>query len=265
MRSAMTTTAPRNRLIEALADALRAQPWALAAWLAGSDANGRTDAFSDIDLVIIVEDDRVEEAVALCEAAVRTVAPISFTLRLPQPTWHGHDQVFWQFDGLPDYLMVDCVIERRGTTAARFLEVERHGKPIVLFDREGLVRAEPFDRAGHERTVRQRLEALVPRFRLLQHLVRKAIWRGDIAEAADRYLTFTLRPLVELMRIRYCPDRFDFGMRYLRSDLPEPAWRAVESIALPGSLAELAAHHAAALALFDMELAGLRSDQSVRI
>lgn len=261
----MTQPAPRTRLIEALASALRDRPWALAAWLGGSDANGRTDELSDIDLVVIVEDDRVEEAVALCEAAVRTVAPIAFALRLPQPTWHGHDQVFWQFEGLPDYLMVDCVIERRGATAARFLEVERHGTPIVLFDREGLARPHPFDRAAHELVVRQRLEALVPRFRLLQHLVRKAIWRGDVAEAADRYLTFTLKPLVELMRIRHCPDRFDFGMRYLRSDLPEPVWRSVESIALPGSLDELGAYHAAAEAIFDMEIRGLRADQSVRV
>ena len=76
MPSTMTHPAPRARLIEALASALRDRPWALAAWLGGSDANGRTDELSDIDLVVIVEDDRVEEAVALCEAAVRTVAPI---------------------------------------------------------------------------------------------------------------------------------------------------------------------------------------------
>jgi len=30
----------------------------------------------------------------------------------------------------------------------------------------------------------------------------------------------TLAPLIELMRIRHCPDRFDFGPRYLDRDLP---------------------------------------------
>jgi hypothetical protein len=231
----MNTTI-RDELIGALADVLRHHSWALAAWLGGSDANGRTDEWSDIDLVAIVEDDKVEEAIAACKQALVAIAPIALELRLPMPTWHGHDQIFWQLEGVPDWCMIDLVVTRRSSTASRFLEEERHGTALVLIDREGLVRAAPFDRVGHEAKMRERLEALIPRFRLLQHLVRKATWRGDPTEAADRYLTYTLKPLVELLRMRHCPDRYDFGMRYLRDDLPEAAWRAVEALALPASL-----------------------------
>jgi hypothetical protein len=154
--------------------------------------------------------------------------------------------------------MIDLVVIKRTATVSRFLEAERHGTAHVLFDREGVVRPAPFDRPTHEAKVRDRVEAMVPRFKLLQHLVRKAAWRGDPSEAADKYLNFTLKPLVELMRIRHCPDRFDFGLRYLRDDLPESAWREIESLALPGSLDAVLANQARAEAAFFRELAALR-------
>jgi hypothetical protein len=247
----------RAELIDALRTRLSDAPWAQAAWLGGSDANGRTDRWSDIDLVTIVDDDAVEQAFGAARAAVETVAPIGLELRLPQPTWHGHDQVFWQLEGVPDWCMIDLVVIRAGSTSPRFLEVERHGTPLVLFDRGGLVIPAHLDRSAHGRAIHDRLAALPTRFRLLQHLVRKAVWRGDPAEAADRYLTYTLRPLVELLRIRHCPDRFDFGMRYLRDDLPAHHWREIEALSLPGSLEAVLAAQARAEASFERELAAI--------
>ena len=34
------------------------------------------------------------------------------------------------------------------------------------------------------------------------------------------YWGYTMKPLVELLRMRYCAVRWDFGMRYLDCDLP---------------------------------------------
>ncbi|MCA9285138.1 MAG: hypothetical protein KDA22_08000 [Phycisphaerales bacterium] len=261
MNAASYTSSPssgavvRTRLIECLHRALESEGWALAAWLGGSDANGRTDQWSDIDLVAIVEDGKVEDAFAVCERAVSTVAPIAERIRFPMPTWHGHDQALWQLEGVPDWCMIDLVIMNRSSEAGRFLEPERHGHALVLFDRAGLARPEPLDRAAHAARVRERLEAIGPRFRMTQHLVRKAVWRGDALEAGDRYLAFTLRPLVELLRIKHCPDRFDFGLRYLRDDLPTDAWREIEPLALPGELEAVLTAQSRAEAIFERELA----------
>ncbi len=247
----------RPRLIAMLREHLERLDCVRAAWLGGSEANGRTDRWSDIDLVIIVEDDAVDRTIDACKAAVSKLAPIALELRLPMPTWHGHDQVFLQLEGVPDWCMVDLVVIQRSSKAPRFLECERHGTPVVLLDRDGLVVPEPFDRAAHEARMKDRLHAMAARFQLLQHLVRKAVWRNDPADAADKYMTFTLRPLVELLRMRHCPDRFDFGMRYLRDDLPEPAWRMVEELALPGDLQTLLAAQQRAEAAFERELSML--------
>ncbi len=250
----MTPDDIRESLVARLRSTLEEDCRVLAAWLAGSDSNGRTDRWSDIDLVAIVEDDAVEATIDRCRAALAGRHPIDLELRLPMPTWHGHDQVFWQLEGVPDWCMVDFVVTKRNATAPRFLEVERHGTAQILFDREGLVRPEPFDRPAHQAKVRERLAAMAPRFRLLQHLVRKAAWRRDPLEAADRYLTFTLRPLVELLRIRHAPDRFDFGLRYLGDDLPSDAWGEIQPLALPGSLDAVLECQAKAEAIFWREL-----------
>lgn len=244
------STDPRQPLVDALHRALHDAPWTIAAWLGGSDASGRVDALSDVDLVTIVEDDRVEDAFAVVESALRDIAPITRSLRLPEPTWHGHSQAFYQLDGWAEWHMVDLVVQRRSGPEARLLEPERHGTQRILFDREGQVRPAAFDRAAHAKLVAARREHIVARFDLLQHLVAKAILRGDVAEAADRYMNFTLRPLVETLRIQFCPDRFDFGMRYLDRDLPAALHREIAALALPGSLDALARAHSRAKALF---------------
>ena len=111
--------------------------------------------------------------------------------------------------------------------ANRFLEPERHGRQLVLFDDDDLVQPEPFDRPGHEAALRARLVHLVARFDLFHVFVDKAIWRQDAVDAISTYHAVTMRSLVELLRMRYCPDRYDFSLRYLDRDLPPAVRRQV--------------------------------------
>ena len=64
-------------------------------------------------------------------------------------------------------------------------------------------------------------------------LVERAIARGDLAEATTLHLRFAVEPLVRLLRVRHCPARHDFGLRYLRTDLPDGMAERVEAL-LPG-------------------------------
>ena len=64
-------------------------------------------------------------------------------------------------------------------------------------------------------------------------LVNRAIARGHVAEATDFYLRFALASLVRLVRAEHCPWRWDFGLRYLREDLPADVADRVEAL-IPG-------------------------------
>ncbi len=250
----MTAAAPnadlaRDAIIDALHRAFEAKPRMLALHLGGSDASGRTDDASDIDACVTVEDDAVESAFEIAEHALAALSPIRHRFRLPEPTWHGHAQCFYALaDADPRHMIDLCVIKR--SASDKFLERERHGEPHVLFDRADLLTPIPLDRLAHQKKVDAKRETLLAQFPLFQPLVTKALDRGHLAEAVHFYLALTWRPLVDACRIRHCPERFDFGPRYLDRDVPADVRATLERLACAAGPAELRAHHAKAQRLF---------------
>lgn len=249
--AAIGRTIDRGLLTAAMGEALAEQPWALAAWLGGSDATGRCDRFSDIDLVCIVEDDAVERTFETVRDGLVRLSPIDMEWRVPGPAWHGHEQVFWRLRDVDPHLIIDVVVIKASSLPAqRFLEPERHGRPRVLFDRGGWVAAVPMDASAHEAKLRARLDRLRVTFPMFQPLVTRAIERGQPCDAAYFYTQLTLLPTVEVLRMRHCSERFDFGMRYLRDDLPADVYERVCRLALPGTLEGIRSCRADAERLF---------------
>lgn len=248
----------RNQIIDTLQRALGAMPAVRAAWLGGSDATGRTDRYSDVDCLALVEDEAVEPVLTAVASALNDLSPIERQYRIPEPTWHGHAQVFYRLQDAPPWLLVDLAILKMSSAPdKRFLEVERHGQQQILFDHGDLVQAVPFDRAGHEAAMKTRLLHLGARFDLFHIFVDKAIWRQDPADATGAYHAMTLRPLVELLRMRHCPDRYDFGLRYLQRDLPPDVYQQLEPLFFCSDLADLERKQARAVALFRATLSEL--------
>jgi hypothetical protein len=73
----------------------------------------------------------------------------------------------------------------------------------------------------------------------------------------DGYHKFLLMPLVEVLRARYCPLRQDYGMRYLRHDLPSEVVDELERLVLPASREELQAAISSVRTWLGRELASL--------
>ena len=80
----------RDTIVGIVTEALEPHPWAGAAWLGGSDAFGRADELSDVDLQVDVDDGYVAATFGAVEAALAAASPIVARLVLPMPTWHGH-------------------------------------------------------------------------------------------------------------------------------------------------------------------------------
>lgn len=246
----------RDAIIQAIQQGLEPLEFVRAAWLGGSDATGRCDQWSDVDLLVIVEDETVERTVAVIDAVLSGLSPIAHRHRLLEPTPHGHFQEFISLRDADPCHLVDYVVIKRSSTGW-FLEPERHGHQLVLFDKDGVAKPAVFDRAVHEAKMTQRLGSLQETFPLFQSFVKKAVLRGDLADAWYAYLVHTLRPLVEVARMRHCPDRFDYGFRYLDRDLPPAIRHEIESLLLPRSIQEIGELRDRAEALFDRLLCGL--------
>jgi predicted nucleotidyltransferase len=183
----------RETLIQTLHSALESLPDVDGAWLGGSAAFGKLDSYSDVDLFAVVADDSLERAFVVIEDALEASSPIALRYQIPNTV--GFQQRVYSFR-------------------------ELHGDPVVLFDKSGIVRAIPMDRTADLAEAQRRLTTLKAGFTIFQHLTKKEISRGHAAEALLFYHGFTLRPLVEAVRIRHCPHRRVFHLRYLERDLP---------------------------------------------
>ena len=262
----MTPKFTRDDLIAQLSSAFTEPDWVCAAWLGGSDASGRTDEHSDIDFQVIVEDEAVERCFELLHACLEELAPVELSHRLPEPCWHGFSQEFLRVaDTQPDHF-IDFVAMRASTPPERrLLEVERHGTPLVVLDRGGWLDVPGLDWSAHGARLRARLETLRTTFELYQPLVSRSVARGLPVEAIGFYQWFTLRPLVELLRMRQCPERFDFGLRYLDRDLDAETYALVQRLAYPRDAGECEALRGDAATRFRAELEALeRGDWGIR-
>jgi hypothetical protein len=83
---------------------------------------------------------------------------------------------------------------------------------------------------------------------LFAPFMQKELNRGNAIEALAFYQGLTLRPLVEALRLRYCPTRYNFHSRYLYYDLPPEVARRLEPFFFVADTAALRARHAEALA-----------------
>jgi hypothetical protein len=254
----------RSTIIAALAK-LETHDFIRAATLGGSDATGRADDLSDVDLFVLVAPDTsgtqggstragashgghggagpgaggsIERAAAAIEDVLRSLSPIRIAYRLPMRTWHGFHQAFYQLADAPEHLMIDWVIVEVGTPHPWF-EVERHGTHRVLFDKDNLVKRAHVDRAAIARTIEKRVADLRQKFALFRHLAPKLADRNLPPDAAYFYQALVLRPVVDMLRITHCPDRHDFGFRYLRDDLPRPEYDAICRWCYPASAADI--------------------------
>lgn len=244
----------REHLLTALQSAIEPLPYAHAMWQGGAAAFNRVDEWSDIDLQIDVDDDHVAETCAVVEATLAEHAPVALKFELPQPTWHGHYQAFYRFHDADEFLLLDLAVLKHGNPN-KFLEREIHGEAVVLFDKSGVVQAPPLDRAVWAAKLRERVAALRVTFELFQSLTTKELHRNNLIEAVAFYHSYSLRPLIELLRIRHCPARHNFHTRYVYYDLPADVVRILEPMFFPRDGDDLRVKHEQAMQMFAKALA----------
>ena len=222
----------------------------------GSAVTGGWDEHSDLDVEAWCSGDAHVTYDALLALARRDF-DLDHVWELPEATWPTGRQCFIHLQ--PDAAdlsrptrLIDLVIQ---TTPERLtMDTRRHGAPMVLHDPAGLLVLQDDDEADLELQRRQAVAQTAARRQTAAWLVERAIARGDLAEATPLHLRFAVEPLVTLLRIQHCPARHDFGLRYLRTDLPAGMAERVEAV-LPGP--DLALRSRAAFAWQDELLAHL--------
>jgi predicted nucleotidyltransferase len=227
-------------------------------WVGGSAATGGYDEWSDLDVELLCTPG---EAAAVHERLLSRVEDdfdVDHVWRLPESTWPDGRQSFVNHQPRAGALeeptrIVDLHVSDL-SDEHRFVDVRRHGTPIVLHDPDGLVVLRHDDEAALRAAIEESVDQIAQRRATAEWLVNRAVRRDQPAEAVALYLRFALAPLVQLLRVEHCPWRHDFGLRYLHTDLPAAVAGRVLAL-VPGSGDDLAAQSAACFAWTDELLA----------
>jgi hypothetical protein len=219
----------RRQILTALSEALRPLPFIHAMWEGGSAAFDRTDEWSDIDVQLEVDDDRVQEALAAVERILIGLSPIQDRLDMPAAQAGGYSQVFYRLRDTSEHLLVDlCVIPR--SCPSKFLEPEIHGRAVFHFNKADALAVPHLDYPAHMAKIKARLERVRGRYTMFRSMVEKELNRRNHTAAVDLYYRLVLDSLVDALRILHAPEHFDFKVPYLNHDLPAEVFARLEDL-----------------------------------
>jgi len=219
----------RKDIVRVLLNTLEPLDYVHAFYEGGAAAFNRIDEWSDIDLYVVADDNKVEETFLAAENALRTLSPIERKLRTPQLSWPGVFQTFYKLEKASEFLLVDFAVIQQNASE-KFLEPRVHGNVTFYFNKNSSVKPAVFDPEEFQERLRQRLGLLQARFDMFNNLVQKEINRSNSLEAIEWYHNFTLAMLVEALRIKHNPMHHNFRMRYVHYELPPETIRKLEEL-----------------------------------
>jgi hypothetical protein len=219
----------RAQIIQALVNAFKPLDYAYAFYEGGAAAFNRVDEWSDIDLYLVVDDDKVDEAFLTFDKTLKSLSATKQKYKIPQSPFPGVYQAFYRLEDASEYLLIDLAVLKI-SSPDKFLEPEIHGKVVFHFNKLGKVRCCPLDKSALTKKVLERLERLKARFAMFNNFVQKEINRKNYLEALDLYHLLTLATLVEALRIKHNPVHYDFKMRYVHYELPQDVVQRLEDL-----------------------------------
>jgi predicted nucleotidyltransferase len=226
----------RNRILQVLEKGLKSIKEINAMWLEGSDGTGKTDEYSDLDIVLDVNDGFEREAFQHIEALLSRLAPLD--LCYERENYHPQlsDKVY-HLKGTPETLLLDVAIQSHSRNF-NFIKENDSEIPSVIFDKTGVIQFENLNQQEFQSELRERLYHLENTIRQKSR-VEKYIKRGKIVEAMGYYNKFVLAPLIELLRIKYKPVNHDYYIVSFSKHLPHDVVKEVEQLFFISSLEDL--------------------------
>lgn len=232
----------RNEVITQLRSATEPLLYVYAFWLEGADAYERADAYSDLDLWFDVDGEHLDEVMELCCHTLTELAALDIDFEEPHPSPDIRQRML-HLRGSSPYLILDLCLQRHGRSVALNPDADA---AKVIFDKTGVVRFE----ASPVCDLSAEVAALEKRFMLKKRWVDKELERANLIEALSAYHSFTLAPLVKLLRFKYCPAKADFGTKHLSYDLPAGVVARLEPLFSVTSLPDLGSKQAEAESWF---------------
>lgn len=218
----------REKIVTALIKLYEPIEDVFAAWENGSTAFNRLDEYSDIDLAVECEKEIIPSLIEKTEKVLEEVVGIEARYEIKQNPFPGMEQVFYKFKNTSPFLLLDIGFLKHGENKEGFIQPEIHGEVKVHFDKIGLTEVKELEKGEWDKKMAARVELIRKRHEIFSVMPLKELPREQYVDAFAFYNGFYLNTLVELLRIKYKPFRYNFGLRYLKYDLPPEVFAEVE-------------------------------------
>lgn len=211
----------KQRIIEHLHKRLIERDDVYALWIEGSIAQGYDDEYSDIDVWLSVDDDKIFTIYHCIEAVLAEIAPIDFRYEMKNSGELGHTT--YHLEGMSDFLTID--VNTQGISREVKL-VEGVDDATVIFDKKQVVdfRVYPL-RDDNVDEARKRLDGY---YKLIKLSLIKSSKRSKPLEILY-YYHLILRYVTKFLRLKHgWQAKTDYDLKHAYRDLPEVETKQLE-------------------------------------
>lgn len=229
----------RDEILRAFTNEFYNDAYAFALWQAGSSAFNRSDEWSDIDLMLITEDGYEKQAMQQAGLMLERSFGIDVKFEIDPPQWQGMTQTFFRLKNANPFLLIDFSILPM-SAPDKFAETEIHGNAVVLFDKKDIVATtQPVNHEQLKHKLKARITTQKRKQEIFWVLVDKELNRSNAIDAFIFYWSYTLAPLVEMLRIKHAPHYWNFGSRYINKHLPASVAAELEQFYFVKDIADI--------------------------
>jgi hypothetical protein len=248
----------RPQLRRVLQSELERLEGVLAMWEAGSHAFDRADDHSDLDIGLLVRAGTLPQAWEAIDRALDSIGGFELRWEPAAHLFQGMTQRVYQPRRTNRWLQIDVGIFEE-SAASLYLETQRHGRAEVVFDRTGGRTKPPvWDEDKQRREMREALHQEIMKWNAYYAYFRKELARGRTIDAFGFYVGLSLRPLLAVLGMVHRPDRWDYGFRYVKDEMPHDIFKQLEHICYIPDPSKLNERFAAAAQMFEEAVAELR-------
>jgi len=226
---------PREQIIQKLTETLEPQSFIYALWLEGADALNTLDAYSDIDLWLDVEAAKLQEGFTLIQKALLSLGSLELEFDVNHPDKYI-EQRFFRLKNSSKFLLIDVCIQSHERTVLLNPELDA---VIVLFDKAEVIRFSE----SLSTDVFTRVKGIQDAYLLYSVQLEKYLARAEYLTAVSAYQTRIFMLLVELLRLKHCPIKADYGVKHIYTDLPLVICERLETLQSFNGLSSLATQY----------------------
>ena len=211
----------REKITELLKEHLQARDDVYAFWVEGSAPQGYADEFSDIDLWLSVDDDKIFMVYDDIEQILSEIAPIDFRYVVKNKGELG--QNVYHLEGMSEFLTVD--VNTQGVSRDVYL-VKGIDDAEVIFDKQNIVKFKEREPANVDiEAKRKKLQGF---YEQMRPSVLKNVRRGKSLEALY-YYHLILRYATKFLRLKHgWHEKTDFDLKHIYRDIPEAEVKNLE-------------------------------------